>query len=65
MLIFSFLISTGEQNPEQWHFSFNSLAEEQNSMKEAIVYVCNNKSNKKPVKEQFLHGQNCFSPATM
>ena len=32
--------------------TFNSPAEEQDSMKEAIMYDCNNKSNKKQVKER-------------
>ena len=49
MLISSFLLSTGQPGSEQRHF--NSQAEGQNSLRQAILYDYNNKSNQKQVKE--------------
>ena len=49
MLISSFLLSTGRQGSEQRHF--NSQAEGQNSLRQAILYDYNSKSNQKQVKE--------------
>ena len=55
MLISSFLPSTGGQGPEQGHFKFNSQAEEQDSLKQAIVNGYNDKNNAKQVKETVPH----------
>ena len=48
-LISSFLPSTGGQGSEQRHF--NSQAEGQGSLRQAIMYDYTNKSNREQVKE--------------
>ena len=49
MLISSFLPSTGGQGSEQRHF--NSQVEGQDSLRQAIMYDHNSKSNGKQVRE--------------
>ena len=49
LIISSFLLSTGGQGSEQRHF--NSPIEGQDSLRPAILYDYNNKSNEKQVKE--------------
>ena len=49
VLISSFLPSTGEQSPEQRHFSLIGMG--QDSLRQAIMYAYNNKNNDKQVKE--------------
>ena len=49
LIISSFLLSTGGQGSEQRHF--NSPIEGQESLRPAILYDYNNKSNEKQVKE--------------
>ena len=61
-LISSFLLSTGGQGSEQRHS--NSQAEGQGSLKQAIMYDYNNKSDGKQVKETVpTWSQNWLSPA--
>ena len=52
--IVSFLPSAGGQGSEQRQF--NSQAEGQGPLKQAIMYDYNNESNGKQVKKQFQHG---------
>ena len=53
VLISSFLPSTGGQGSEQRHF--NSQAEGQDSLRQAVMCDYSNKSNREP-KTQFQHG---------
>ena len=53
-LISSFLPFTGGQGSEQRHF--NSQAEGQGSLRQAIMYDYTNKSNREQVKETFQLG---------
>ena len=55
VFISSFLPSTGGQCSEQRRSLFNSQAEGQDSLRQAIMCDYNNKSNRKQVK-QFQHG---------
>ena len=49
VLISSFRPSTGGQSPEQRHFSL--IGKGQDSLRQAIMYAYNNKTNEKQVKE--------------
>ena len=51
MLISSFLPSTGGRGSEQRHFSLTIRQRGQDSLRQAIMYDHNNKSNGKQVKE--------------
>ena len=62
VLVSSFLPSAGGQGSEQRHF--NSQAEGQGPLKQAIMYDYNNKSNGKQVKEAVsTWSQNQLLPA--
>ena len=63
VFISSFLPSTGGQGSEQRRL--NSQVEGQGSLRQAIIYEYNNKSNGKQVKEAFpTWSQNWLFPST-